>query len=111
MKNTLTVSIMSSDPEDIRQLRQTAGKSTSEVQVEEASIETQPGVAETISVLSLVISFASGIGSQLVASWIYDRFKSKKEKPAIEIYINGAKVSTEAEIKAAIEKESNPATP
>jgi hypothetical protein len=45
--------------------------------------------AEGLSLLTITISFATGVTGQILASWLYDRFvRPKSSKPAKEIKLN-----------------------
>jgi hypothetical protein len=45
--------------------------------------------AEGLSLLTITISFATGVASQILAAWLYDRFvKPKSSKPAKETKLN-----------------------
>lgn len=101
MKKNLTISISSEALQNLKALRDGLSKdANATVKVESATIETQPGAAETISFLAIMISFASGLSSQVLGAWLYDKFlKPKSEGPAYRLHINGKEISTRAELQ------------
>jgi len=113
MEKTLTLSIASDDLQTLKALRQSmAGESISDVTIDNTQLNITPGIIGTAAILTMVLTYLSGVSSKVLASWIYDKFvKPKSPAPKYDIYINGVKLDpATANSPAVIQQQIDKAT-
>lgn len=94
MEKSFTLSIASDDLQALKALRQSIeGEPISDVTISNTQLKVTPGVIATTAILTMALTYLSGVSSKVLASWIYDKFiRPKSPTPKFDIYINGVKI-------------------
>ena len=91
--NSFSLTVIGTDGNLVRKLSHERPTAVEGVSVASSTVESQPGVSETISVLTWILTFTVGVSAQVFGAWIYDRWvKKKPETVRFEIYLNGKKL-------------------
>ena len=96
MEKTITLSVAGDDLQALKELKKTLiNEPINDIAVENAHLNVTPGVIGTAAILTMALTYLSGVSSKILASWLYDKFfKAKPPGPKFEIYINNVKIDT-----------------
>jgi hypothetical protein len=96
MEKTIMLSVAGDDLQALKDLKKTlTSEPGNDIAVENAHLNVTPGVIGTAAILTMALTYLSGVSSKILASWLYDKFiKAKSTAPKFEIYINNVKIDT-----------------
>jgi hypothetical protein len=86
------------------------GSGIERVRVSEPALEL--GMIEFSQIVTIVLSFASGVASQVLASWIYDRLTASSRKPVVIRHADvEIRVSSAEDVEVLIKQHSDAKPP
>lgn len=97
MKNKINFTFISKDRKHLDKLKSDF-TSNRDLNVESIDLQSVPGAIETLSVLGVTITILGGVVSQLIATWVYDLFKKKKNSADVELFIDGNRIKTKEQL-------------